>query len=101
MSFLERSHLLPSSLVPFILSLLSIQQSYSASAQRPASSPFKVGLILDLDSLVGRMALTSIRIAVDDFYAAHPRSSNHLELLVRKSNDVVTAASAGTDREMH
>nr|CAD1825568.1 unnamed protein product [Ananas comosus var. bracteatus] len=98
MSFLERTHLLPSIL--FILSLLSIQQSYSASVHRPASSPFKVGLILDLDSLMGRMALTSIRIAVDDFYAAHPRSSNHLELLVRKSNDVVTAASAAMELMM-
>ncbi|XP_020083452.1 glutamate receptor 2.7-like [Ananas comosus] len=100
MSFLERSHLLPSSLILFILSLLSIQQSYLVSPQRPASSPFKVGLILNLDSLVGRMALTSIRIAVDDFYTAHPRSSNHLELLVRKSNDVVTAASAAMELMM-
>ncbi|OAY66543.1 Glutamate receptor 2.8 [Ananas comosus] len=97
MSFLEPSTLPLSFLSLIILSLFSIQQPSSASTQLLVPSALKVGLILDLNSLVGRIALTSIRIAVDDFYAAHPYSSTRLDLLVRDSNDVVTAASAAME----
>jgi ionotropic glutamate receptor len=71
----------------------------SGAAQNATVSPaeeFHVGVILDLGSLVGKVALTSISLAVEDFYAACQNCSRKLVLHVRDSmgNDV-QAASAG------
>lgn len=71
----------------------------SGAAQNAATSPaeeFHVGVILDLGSLVGKVALTSVSLAVEDFYAACHNCSRKLVLHVRDSmgNDV-QAASAG------
>lgn len=56
-----------------------------------------VGVILDLDSLVGKIARTSISLAMEDFYAAHGHYNTRLVLHIRDSKtDDLQAASDGT-----
>ncbi|XP_039013292.1 glutamate receptor 2.2-like [Hibiscus syriacus] len=50
-----------------------------------------VGVILDLNSLVGSVANACIPMAISDFYAAHPFRTR-LSLHVRSSDDVLAAA---------
>ena len=58
---------------------------------------FHVGVILDLGSPVGKVARTSVLLAVQDFYAAHRNYSTKLVLHVRDSmGSDIKAASAGT-----
>ncbi|XP_078148814.1 glutamate receptor 2.7-like [Carex rostrata] len=45
-----------------------------------------VGVILDLDTLLGKMARTSIEMAVEDFYTVHSNYSNRLVLDIRDSH---------------
>ena len=55
-----------------------------------------VGVILDLDTLVGKMARTSIEMAVEDFYTVHSNYSTRLVLYTRDSHqDNVKATLAG------
>ena len=55
-----------------------------------------VGVILDLGTLVGKIARTSIQMALEDFYAAHKNYSTRLILHIRDSHsNNVQAASAG------
>ena len=84
---------------PVLLLLLLLLVFSSGAAQNATASPaeeFHVGVILDLGSLVGKVALTSVSLAVEDFYAACQNCSRKLVLHVRDSmgNDV-QAASAG------
>ncbi|XP_042414238.1 glutamate receptor 2.8-like isoform X2 [Zingiber officinale] len=61
-------------------------------------SEFKVGLILDMNSTVGKVCRIVAGMAHDDFYAAHPASSARLRLLPRDSHrDVLDAAAAAMD----
>ncbi|XP_047050391.1 glutamate receptor 2.8-like [Lolium rigidum] len=56
----------------------------------------KVGLIIDADSPVGKIATTTIPMALEDFYAAFPNSTARLKIMQYNSSaDVVIAASAG------
>jgi ionotropic glutamate receptor len=57
---------------------------------------FHVGVVLDLGTPVGKVARTSISIAVEDFYAVHPNYTTQLVFHVRDSmSDDVQAAAAG------
>ncbi|CAD6219170.1 unnamed protein product [Miscanthus lutarioriparius] len=59
---------------------------------------FHVGVVLDLGTPVGKVARTSISIAVEDFYAVHPNYTTRLVLHVRDSmSDDVQAAAAVID----
>ncbi|MCL7034415.1 hypothetical protein MKW94_006142 [Papaver nudicaule] len=61
---------------------------------------FKVGVILDSDTLLGKTGLISISMAISDFYASSTTTSHkrRLVLHIRDSNrDVVGAASAAID----
>ncbi|CAL5081553.1 unnamed protein product [Urochloa decumbens] len=73
----------------------------SAVAQNVAESKvkeFHVGVILDLGTTVGKVARTSISIAVEDFYALHPNYTTRLVLHVRDSmSDDVQAATEVND----
>ncbi len=63
----------------------------------PGADEFHVGVILDLGSLVGKEARTSISMAVEDFYASHKNYRTRLVLHVRDSRgNNFQAASAGT-----
>lgn len=68
----------------------------NGSTAAPGGVNFHVGVILDTETLVGKTSLTSIALAVEDFYAAHPSYRTRLSLHVRNaSGDDVRAASAG------
>uniref|UniRef100_A0A0A9CEE5 Glutamate receptor n=1 Tax=Arundo donax TaxID=35708 RepID=A0A0A9CEE5_ARUDO len=55
---------------------------------------FHVGVVLDLATLVGKVARTSISMAMEDFYAVHRNYTTRLVLHIRDSmSDDVQAAS--------
>ncbi|KAJ6697696.1 hypothetical protein OIU79_011283 [Salix purpurea] len=60
--------------------------------------PVNVGVVLDLDDLNGKIALSCINMALSDFYASHGSYKTRLVLKTRNSNkdDVVGAAAAGS-----
>jgi ionotropic glutamate receptor len=73
--------------------VLGALASHRAAA---AAEPVRVGVVLDLASVVGRRWRTSIRMAVEDYYAAHANSTTRVELRFRDSSgDAVAAVSAG------
>uniref|UniRef100_A0A0A8ZVK8 Receptor ligand binding region domain-containing protein n=1 Tax=Arundo donax TaxID=35708 RepID=A0A0A8ZVK8_ARUDO len=78
----------------FLLLILSFSAAKNTSSSR--GEEFHVGVILDLGSLVGKAARTSVSLAVEDFYALHQNCNRKVVLHVRDSagNDV-QAASAG------
>lgn len=82
------------------LSIMLIWFSVLCIAQQSnqeIASNFRVGVILDLDSLVGRIGLSCLSLALSDFYSAHPKYSTRLILHVRDSKgQVIEAASSGT-----
>ncbi|XP_022759820.1 glutamate receptor 2.9-like [Durio zibethinus] len=60
--------------------------------------PVNVGVVLDFDSLVGKIGWSCINMAVSDFYATHGGYKTRLVLNARDSNeDVVGAAAAALD----
>ncbi|XP_044948368.1 glutamate receptor 2.8-like [Hordeum vulgare subsp. vulgare] len=66
-----------------------VAQNASRGAQE-----FHVGGILDLETMVGKIARTSISLAMEDFYAVHQNYSTKLVLHIRDSmRDDVRAAS--------
>ncbi|PUZ74981.1 hypothetical protein GQ55_1G110300 [Panicum hallii var. hallii] len=73
----------------------------SAVAQNVTESKveeFHVGVVLDLGTIVGKVAHTNISIAVEDFYAVHPNYTTRIVLHVRDSlSDDVQAASEVLD----
>ncbi|KAJ1278896.1 hypothetical protein BS78_04G114000 [Paspalum vaginatum] len=84
-----------------ITMLLFLAFSSASVAQNVTESKveeFHVGVVLDLGAMVGKVANTSISIAVEDFYAAHPNYTTRLVLHIRDSmSDDVQAASAVLD----
>lgn len=75
------------------LSVLCIAQQ----SNQEIASNFQVGVILDLDSLVGRIGLSCLSLALSDFYSAHPNYNTRLILHVRDSKgQIIEAASSGT-----
>lgn len=89
----------PIRLVFFLIGLTSLFPATSW-AQPPVS--VSVGLIIDADSPVGRIASTTIPMALDDFYAAFPNASTRVRVVQHDSGgDVVAAASAGMDTCPH
>ncbi|KAJ6329874.1 hypothetical protein OIU76_008657 [Salix suchowensis] len=61
--------------------------------------PVNVGVVLDLDDLNDKIALSCINMALSDFYASHGSYKTRLVLKTRNSmKDVVGAAAAGSLR---
>ncbi|KAM0943353.1 putative periplasmic binding protein-like I [Dioscorea sansibarensis] len=59
-----------------------------------STTVFRVGVVLDSATIVGKMGPTSISMAMDEFYASHSNYTTRLVLHLRDSkNDVVLAAS--------
>jgi hypothetical protein len=57
----------------------------------------RVGVVLDMNSAVGKTAENCISAAANDFYARNADYRTRISLVTRDSKgDVVTAASAGT-----
>ncbi|KAL9154530.1 hypothetical protein ABFS82_10G121500 [Erythranthe guttata] len=58
------------------------------------NTTFRVGVILDADSLVGRIGMTSLSLALSDFYSLNSNYSTRIVLHTRDSNGRVTDAAA-------
>ena len=68
----------------------------SSQTEPNSTGLFDVGVILDMGTWVGNLSWSCIRMALDDFYAAHPDFATRLVLHPRNSQeDVVSAASGG------
>ncbi|KAF7065614.1 hypothetical protein CFC21_071702 [Triticum aestivum] len=79
----------------FFLIGLAASFTVTSRAQPTAPTEVKVGLIVDAASPVGKVATTTISMALEDFYAAFPNSSARVRIQQHDSGgDVVTAASA-------
>ena len=80
----------------FLLFLSSVVAAHG-NAKTKVTVPVPVGVILDLETLVGKMSRTSINMAFEDFYAANEAYSTRLELHFRDSkDDDLEATFAGT-----
>uniref|UniRef100_A0A453KW97 Receptor ligand binding region domain-containing protein n=1 Tax=Aegilops tauschii subsp. strangulata TaxID=200361 RepID=A0A453KW97_AEGTS len=83
-----------------LLLLLPLNFVVAQNASR-AAQELHVGVILDLETMVGKIARTSISLAMEDFYAVHHNYSTKLVLHIRDSmRDDVRAASQGTCSEL-
>ena len=81
-----------------IILLLLISAGIGDGAQNASGRAHEVhvGVILDLGSLVGKIAITSISLGLEDFYSAHQNYSTKLVLHIRDSmSDDVRAAAEG------
>uniref|UniRef100_A0A453KVV1 Ionotropic glutamate receptor C-terminal domain-containing protein n=2 Tax=Aegilops tauschii subsp. strangulata TaxID=200361 RepID=A0A453KVV1_AEGTS len=78
--------------------LLIIHSSIAQNATTSGADEFPVGVILNLESLRGKMARTSILMALEDFYTAHRNYSPKVVLHIRDSkSNSIEAASAALD----
>lgn len=78
-------------LLLFLLPLLSL--SVAQNVTQSGTGILNVGAILNLQSLVGKIARTSILMATEDFYAVHKNYTTKLVLHIRDSNgDNIQAA---------
>ena len=67
-----------------------------------ANELIPIGVVLDLKSPVGRVAERYMSMALSDFYAVNHNYSTRLSLFTKDSgNDVIAAASAGTDVKLN
>uniref|UniRef100_A0ACD6AGC0 Uncharacterized protein n=1 Tax=Avena sativa TaxID=4498 RepID=A0ACD6AGC0_AVESA len=81
--------------VRLLLLLVGFAACLLATSSRAQPTEVKVGLIIDADSPVGKIATTTIPMALEDFYAAFPNSTARVQILQHDSGgDVVAAASA-------
>jgi ionotropic glutamate receptor len=81
--------------------LLPVNFAIAQNAPTEGAHEFHVGVILDLGSMVGKIARTSISLAMEGFYAVHKNYSTKIVLHVRDSmSDDVQAASEGTCSEL-
>jgi hypothetical protein len=79
-----------------VLVLIGFAACSLLATSRAQLAEVKVGLIIDAESPVGKIATTTIPMALEDFYAAFPNSSARVKILQYNSSaDVVIAASAG------
>ncbi|KAF7058982.1 hypothetical protein CFC21_065945 [Triticum aestivum] len=81
-----------------LLLLLPINLAVAQNTSSEEAQELHVGVILDLGSTVGKMARTSISLAMEDFYDVHRNYSTKLVLHIRDSmSDDVQAASQAID----
>ncbi|KAJ6840164.1 glutamate receptor 2.8 [Iris pallida] len=84
---------------PILLLLVLLLFPSISIAAAAAPAEVNVGVILDLNSTIGSICQVSVKIALSDYYAAHPDSATRLRLYFRHSprDDVVSAAAAAVD----
>ncbi|KAG8380243.1 hypothetical protein BUALT_Bualt07G0173000 [Buddleja alternifolia] len=81
----------------FLLSLFVSLCNAQNGVLVPNNNTFQVGVILDFDSGVGRIGLTSLSLALDDFYSINRNYSTRLVLHFRDSKGRVTDAAASVN----
>lgn len=87
---------MPQTILFLLLLVFTFVAAENSTAHRGGADEFHVGVILDLGSLVGKVSLTSISLAVEDFYSYHPNHTTKLAIHIRDSmGSEVQAVSAG------
>ncbi|CAL5439823.1 unnamed protein product [Camellia sinensis] len=82
----------------FIVIITIISWRGMAMAPNTTTVQVKVGVVLDMNTWVGKMGLKRISMALSDIYSSHPHFKTRLDLHVRDSkNNVVGAAAAALD----
>ncbi|OEL15850.1 Glutamate receptor 2.9 [Dichanthelium oligosanthes] len=85
------------SLVILCLFFLNFVEAQNSS--KNGAGAFSVGVILDMQTLVGKMARTSISMALEDFYVIHINYSTKVALHFTDSRgDDIVVASAGESK---
>lgn len=80
-----------------IFPLFFLLFSSSLAAAENTTIPINVGVVLDLETRLGKMGMSCIDMALSDFYSSHGYYSTRLILHTRDSmSDVVVAAAAGS-----
>ncbi|GKV26093.1 hypothetical protein SLEP1_g35446 [Rubroshorea leprosula] len=78
--------------------LLSVETAVAQNTMASATIPVNVGVVLDLDTWVGKLGLSCINMAISDFYFNHSNYRTRLVLTVKDSEgDIVGAAAAALD----
>ena len=82
-------------LIPQII--LSLFFFTNTAMSQNTTVPVNVGLVLDINGEVGKVALSCINMSLSDFYNSNSHYKTRLILNTRDSKrDVVAAAAAGT-----
>lgn len=78
-------------------------KSLTLVAAQAQAVQVKVGVVLDKESMEGKIGLSSINMAISDFYAAHPQFKTRIFLHVRdvKQHDILMPSAAGTYVRMY
>lgn len=81
-----------------LLSLLLLMSFCAApsSGLNETAAKADVGVILDLNTTVGKICKTCISMAIDDFYSNRDHTTRIFPHFMDSKCDVVDAASAGT-----
>ncbi|GLU09335.1 hypothetical protein SLE2022_262010 [Rubroshorea leprosula] len=78
--------------------LVSAEAAVAQNITATAEIPVNVGVVLDLDTWVGKLGLNCINVSLSDFYSNHVDYKTKLDLKIRDSKeDIVGAATIGTD----
>uniref|UniRef100_J3MXN6 Ionotropic glutamate receptor C-terminal domain-containing protein n=1 Tax=Oryza brachyantha TaxID=4533 RepID=J3MXN6_ORYBR len=84
--------------VILFLLLITVHLGIAQNTNRNGVNQVHVGVILDLGSLVGKIAKTSILLAIEDFYALHPNYTTRVVMHIKDSmGSSVQAASEALD----
>lgn len=69
----------------------------TAAAQNESAVPVNVGVVLDMESWIGKMGLSCIDMSLSEFYSLNPHYHTRIVLHPKDSGrDVVGAAAAGS-----
>ncbi|GKU87448.1 hypothetical protein SLEP1_g1844 [Rubroshorea leprosula] len=97
MKIIPTKHLFHFSCLLVFCRLLLAEVALAQNTTATATIPVNVGVVLDMDMWVGKLGLSCINMALQDFYSYHGNYATRLVLNIRDSRgDVVGAAAAGT-----
>ncbi|XP_057432782.1 glutamate receptor 2.7-like [Lotus japonicus] len=92
-----KNHQHPTKFVYFLIIFYSWSLSFIMNmgmAQRNETTVVKVGGVIDLTGMVGKMGLSCINMSLSDFYHSHSHYNTRIQFSFRDSHgDVVTAAA--------
>ncbi|GKU87443.1 hypothetical protein SLEP1_g1838 [Rubroshorea leprosula] len=98
MKIIPTKHLFHFSCLLVFCRLLLAEVALAQNTTATATIPVNVGVVLDMDMWVGKLGLSCINMALQDFYSYHSNYATRLVLNIRDSKgDVVGAAAAGLD----
>ncbi|GLT49417.1 hypothetical protein SLA2020_229730 [Shorea laevis] len=98
MKIIPTKHLFHFSCLLVFCRLLLAEVALAQNTTATATIPVNVGVVLDMEKWVGKLGLSCINMALQDFYSYHSNYTTRLVLNIRDSKgDVVGAAAAGLD----